>query len=225
MVVPKNEQQYIPISKNMKKVRGSTPLREKEKESMLRTAFECVAGLPGVGDNYLSHLRSVVEEAVQSCSLIYGVDEAIQWGSGFSWPTTVFTRDATLAEMAEFDLERMVTMHHLSRRPYRLSVERIQTWVPSTDPDYERIIDLTEGMRVFLSSEFVCNEKPPPQRKLYLQVSNAVNKLLLDSWTDGLVFILPYEIAIFHQYIGLQKLEKNVAVIYLIVLTISMVPV
>ena len=165
-------------------------------KSAVEVTLKCIEGFPGVTHTFQSHARRTVEEAFRTCDLIYGASEAMQWGEDFQWPEEVFIRDANLARDSNFNLSEMVATHHRSRSQYRLSQERVVKWVPKSDPDYERISDLVGGMRVLISSEFQSNQKPPPQRKLYLQVSKAVNKILLESWTEGLVFILPRDVAL-----------------------------
>lgn len=157
--------------------------------------MKLVYDFPGIDNRFRKHAHELVAEAFKTCDLIYGTREAIAWGSDFVWPTEVFTRDNTLAKLSGFNLEEMVTSHHQSREASRLSLHRIQEWVPPSDPDYDRLRDLADGMRVFLSPAFVCNNRPPPKRKLYLQVAKAVNKILLESWRDGLVFIVTRDTA------------------------------
>ena len=152
-------------------------------------------GFPRLTPTLLAHARGIVEEAFKTCDLIYGVEEAIKWGSDFYWPVDVFTRDVELARKSAFNLQLMVQQQHRTREQHRLSTQRIDTWVPHDDPDRDRLLDLVTGMRILLPSTFVPNNTPPPQRKLYLQVSNAVNKILLESWKEGLVFILPRSVA------------------------------
>ena len=88
----------------------------------------------------------------------------------------------------------MTTNHQHSMAHDRLSSDRITEWVDSKDPDYHILVDLVHGMRLFTDTKFKPNNSPPPKRKLYLQVSNAVNKGFLDAWEDELVFIFPKNI-------------------------------
>lgn len=162
---------------------------------LVESSLKCMNGFPGVTPSLLTHARSIVEEAFKTCDLIYGAEEAIKWGADFKWPSEVFERDLELARRANFNLSQMVQRHHQSRETDRLSVQRIATWVPLDDPDRDRLMDLVIGMRVLLSPTFIPNNTPPPHRKLYLQVSNAVNKILLESWKEGLVFIIPRSVA------------------------------
>lgn len=161
----------------------------------LRATLTCIEGFPGVSGQFIDHMRSLVDEAFKTCDLIYGTQEAIRWGADFEWPSEVFTRDNQLARASGFNLETMTEKQHRSNQESRLSNDRIETWIDSSDPDYDRLHDLVGGMRVFVSQDFQCNNTPPPQRKLYQQVANAVNKILLESWKEGLVFIITRDTA------------------------------
>jgi hypothetical protein len=63
--------------------------------------------------------------------------------------------------------------------------------VSPDNPDFTTIRELAEGMTVLTAEDFVPNCNTPPIRRLYAQLSNAVNKMLLDLWHNELVFILP----------------------------------
>jgi len=88
--------------------------------------------VPGIKES----VENLLEDAIRSCSLIYGIREALEWGRDFHWPDEVLIRDRRLAETVQYDLEKMVQQHHKQREKYRLSVERITKLVPVTDPDY-----------------------------------------------------------------------------------------
>ena len=72
-------------------------------------------GFPGLTPTLLAHARGIVEEAFKTCDLIYGVEEAIKWGSDFYWPVDVFTRDVELARKSAFNLQLMVQQQHRTR--------------------------------------------------------------------------------------------------------------
>lgn len=165
---------------------------------IIEVTLKYVEDLCGRRSGFEDSVVRMLTEAIHSCSLIYGIKEALEWGSDFHWPAEVFVRDKTLAEGAHYNLETMVQQHHQQRSGIRLSLERIAKNVPATDPDYSIISDLADGMRVFTASTFMSNTTPPPLRKLYVQVACAVNKILLDSWKEGLVFILPAQVALQH---------------------------
>ena len=141
-----------------------------------------------------SQVRKVIVDAYKSTDNIFGVNDAIAWGTGFSWPQRVFTRDTSRARDYGYNLTLMTANHQHSMAHDRLSSDRITEWVDPQDPAYHILMDLVKGMRLFTDTKFKPNNSPPPKRKLYLQVSNAVNKGFLDAWEDELVFIFPKNI-------------------------------
>ena len=140
-------------------------------------------------------VKEVIREAFTTVDGLYGEQEAVQWGEDFKWPSGVGERDARLAMDAGYDLDEMVARQHKVMRAERLNVGRIREWVPETDPDYNRMLRLADGMQVVREGSFTPNSKPPPMRKLYRKVHKAVNKVQAELWKDGLVFLLPKEIA------------------------------
>ena len=89
----------------------------------------------------------------------------------------------------------MAEVQHLVMSRERLNVERVREWVPETDPDHGRMLDLAKGMQLIRAADFVPNVVPPPMRALYKKVHGAVNKIQAELWKDGLVFVLPRDMA------------------------------
>jgi len=139
-------------------------------------------------------MEKIVVDAYKSTDNIFGVDDAIAWGSGFQWPVEVFTRDVRRAEISGFDLLALTRVQQIEMADDRMSLLRISQWIDADDPAFDILTDLADGMRLFTDDEFHPNNKPPPMRKLYHQVSNAVNKGFLEAWEEELVFIFPKEV-------------------------------
>ena len=89
----------------------------------------------------------------------------------------------------------MTRIQHQKTAGERLSQERIKNLVPDTDPDYQRLLSLAQGMVVLTSADFKPSGKPQKMRQLYKRVKNAVNKVLLECWREGLVFLVSKETA------------------------------
>ncbi len=137
--------------------------------SVTELTLKYVEELCGKREGFEDSVGRLLTDAAQSCNLIYGIKEALEWGNDFNWPAKVLVRDTKLAESVQYNLELMVQQHHQQRSMSRLSAERIARIVPSSDPDYSRILDLADGMRVFIANTFMSNNEPPPLRKLYVQ--------------------------------------------------------
>lgn len=134
-------------------------------------------------------IMSLVVEAYHVADEDYGVLEAVNWAEGFTWPPDISERDEKRIREAG-SLTAAVASIQQRYRPFRLSRERIMTWVDSSDEDFDRLIDLAEGMRVLVDSEFVPNEKPPPLRNMYKRAASAVNKLLHEWWLEDLAMVV-----------------------------------
>jgi len=141
-----------------------------------------------------ARVKEIVVEAYKSTDNIFGVSDAIAWGEGFHWPGEVFSRDARRAEASGFNLAVMARLQQEQMSSNRLSSERISQWIDRDDPAFQTLMDLVGGMRLFTDDSFQPNNNPPPMRKLYRQVSNAVNKGFLEAWEEELVFIFPKEV-------------------------------
>ena len=161
-----------------------------ERESVAKVC-ECIRGIYPETRFSERELRELVEESFVAADENYDIQEAVEWGKDFSWPEGIATRDLFKLKKNNYNLPSMVEEEHALMRRDRLSAERIDEWVEREDPDRQRLLDLVVGMRVLTAEDFQPNGRPSPKRKLYLRVKNAVNKMLVDMWERGLVFILP----------------------------------
>ena len=109
-------------------------------------------------------VRQVVREAFETVDSLFAEKDAVEWGQDFEWPSEVRTRDAEHTEAAGYDLQRTAEVQHLVMSSERLSVERVREWVPGTDPDHKRMLDLAQGMPLVQAAEFVPNVVPPPMQ-------------------------------------------------------------
>jgi len=163
-------------------------------ERKVNELFQSINLLYELKGTYEHRAMEIITEAYKVTDSIFGVQDAINWGKGFKWPDNVFTRDALRAAQSEFNLSSMTMKHQASMAHDRLSLDRISRWISPDDPAYNLLIDLVMGMKLFIDDNFVPNNAPPPKRKLYLEVCQAVNKGFLESWEDDLVFIFPKNI-------------------------------
>jgi len=128
---------------------------------------------------------------------VFGPLDALEWAGGFQFPPEVWTRDAAELRDCGGDLADLVRIRQERTRGGRLSEERITRVVPTTDPDFDRLKDLADGIRIFVTDGFVPNGEGhrPPLRAKYVEVSAAVNKLMYELYQAGVVVLLPTEIA------------------------------
>ena len=137
-------------------------------------------------------VQRLIWEAHASADDEYGEEEAIAWAEDFHFPSDVGVRDSNGLRLAHGNLSQYVrARHETMSRGGRLSRESIQQWVPPDDPDYATLLDLVDGIPIVVDDEFTPNLTPPPLRDKYLRVAPAVNRMMYDLWSAGLIFILP----------------------------------
>jgi hypothetical protein len=132
-----------------------------------------------------SKILKIIIEAYEYADGEYGIERAIEWGLGFEWPQEVIIRDKLIAERNHYNLEHMIKEQQNKTKNNRMSKERVKKLFLPEDPDYQRLMDLADGMVIYTGDEFVLNESPSMLRQLYLKVQNAVNKMLVELWESG----------------------------------------
>ena len=79
----------------------------------------------------------------------------------------------------------------------RLSVERIEATLCHDNPEWEKLMELVEGMPVYTDPDFAPNgdvyEPGKMTRRSYTDAEAATNKLTGQWVEDGLALVLPYE--------------------------------
>jgi hypothetical protein len=138
-------------------------------------------------------LIDLIEQAYITTEDEFGIREAVEWGSEFAWPENITVRDNDLAKSCNYELPKMILKERQKTKDNRLSVDRINSLIDQSDPEYARLISLANGMKVFTNRSFILNKLPPTIRPLYSRVQGAVNKTIVDLWKDNLVFILSNE--------------------------------
>ena len=121
----------------------------------------------------------------------YGEEEALRWANGFRFPQDVCVRDMSLLHSLDGNLSSLARYSHELMKGSRLSQERVHRWVPRSDPDFDRLLRLCEGVRILVPEDFVPNGTPPPLRNKYMRMAPAVNKMFYEAHQEGLVYLLP----------------------------------
>ena len=145
--------------------------------------------LPGLPDR-IGDVEELVGQAFASGCELYGEREALEWAGDFKFPRNVTDRDEFGLREFDNNLKALVKRRQEEIGAKRMSFDSIKR-INCSDPDYGRLKELVEGLRIFVASDFVPNEKPPPLRKKYLRVAAAVNKVMMELYDQGLVLFLP----------------------------------
>lgn len=149
-------------------------------------------------DNCLGNqtqIRLALQTVYKSQSQILKLSDGLIWADGFQFPPDVYKRDAERLRRASNSIQVMSGMLHKERANDRFSKARVHDCIPQDYEEYDLLLDLAEGVRVFTDMEFQPNSltrsAPPPLSKSYVEAAPIVNKLIYELWVADLLFLLP----------------------------------
>lgn len=147
---------------------------------------------PGVRSQCAAQLRLLLREAQVASQNELGVKDAIAWAEGFQFPQRMISNDASCLRAAQLNFTVMVTRRLKILSSDRLSKVRVAS-LRHDNPEQKLMYDLADGMRVFLPTDFTPNGNAvrSPLRESYVAVSHAVNKMLSETISSRLAFLLP----------------------------------
>ena len=142
-------------------------------------------------------LKAVVTEAIMASDDKYGIEAAVAWADGYTFPADMLQSDMKCFQAAQLDFVAMVRRRLKVLSRDRLSSERVEG-LRSDNPERALLCDLAIGMRVPLPPGFQPNGALPPAalRSTYLKMDSAVNKMLGGVVEQKLAFLLPKDVAI-----------------------------
>ena len=142
-------------------------------------------------------LETTVREAIAASDEQYGIDAAVAWACGYTFPKAMLSSDMRCFEAAQLDFVTMVRRRLKILSADRLSSARVDR-LRSDNPERGLLFDLAVGMRVPLPADFEPNGTLPSAalRSSYLKVDTAVNKMLGGMVEQKLAFLLPKEVAV-----------------------------
>ena len=137
-------------------------------------------------------LEHLPRESIASADGNYGIQEAVKWAEGFEFLQNLVDSDMRLFRASQLDFSAMVRRRLKKIGSTRLSAHRVEQLRPD-NPERERLLDIASGMRVPLPVGFVPNGKGErtPLRPAYVEVHQAVDRMLADLHAQGLAFCLP----------------------------------
>lgn len=144
-----------------------------------------------------SDVDKLINECFQECDRSVGIDEAIEWskddkGIPFQFPEDISKSDEEDLRNVGGDLVKLVQKKQYELAKERFSAERVAACVPPEYPEYERLMDIAQGVELVVREDFKPSAFPRGSlRQSYLKVAPAVNKILAESHEDGLNIILP----------------------------------
>ena len=158
-------------------------------KSILDTAISMFAPDEGLPKDTLEELA---RESIASADGNYGIQEAVKWAGGFEFPQDLVDSDMRLFRAAQLDFSAMVRMRLKKIGATRMSAHRVEL-LRADNPERTRLFDIARGMRVPLPAGFVPDGKGDhtPMQPAYVEVHQAVDRMLADLHAQGLAFCLP----------------------------------
>jgi hypothetical protein len=139
-------------------------------------------------------LTREVSELLHKCVVAmdnnYGIAEAVKWADGFTFPTNVTQSDWLTLQECGYDLQKLVQIRQGTRLCHRFNRKRVVGW-SDLDPNKPYLLKLVDGIEIFTTPGFTPNRQPPPLRKKYKLVAQAVNKMMFELYKKGAVLLLP----------------------------------
>lgn len=136
-------------------------------------------------------VEKIVVDAYEDNDKNFTIEQAVEWGEGFTIPRGVVEADEVLLASFGGDLDAMAEDRLQQGLHNRLNHDRVNNLLPG-NPEKERLHKLVEGMEIFLPNAFVPNgqDEWPKHRHKYLQAAGAVNKMVLKVQQKKLAFLL-----------------------------------
>ena len=143
-----------------------------------------------------AELRELIEEAAEAARDDYGVEAALEWAGGYTFPPDYMESDVRCLRAAQLDFKTMVGRRLKQLAPGRLNAERVAR-LRADNPEKELMSDLVVGMKVHLPDGFAPNGmmERSKRRPIYESVAPAVNKMFGGLLEQRLAFLLPLKMA------------------------------
>ena len=139
-----------------------------------------------------SEVTQLVTTAFDSADHVFDEEDALVWAEGYSFPAGIGQRDAAGIQDAGSLAAYTTSMQARIKATGRgLSIDSINAVVPQSDPDYEGLCKMVDGIPILTDEDFVPNLRPPPLRDKYVKLAPCVNKLMASLYDAGLIFIIP----------------------------------
>jgi hypothetical protein len=143
-----------------------------------------------------AELRELIEEAAEAARDDYGVEAALEWADGYTFPPDYMESDVRCLRAAQLDFKTMVGRRLKQLAPGRLNAERVAR-LRADNPEKALMSDLVVGMKVHLLDGFTPNGmmERSKRRPIYESVAPAVNKMFGGLLEQRLAFLLPLKMA------------------------------
>jgi hypothetical protein len=142
-----------------------------------------------------STVRQLTQAAFLANSQVTERRDALLWAENYQFPQDIHERDELRLAAVHGDFTSMVASLQTDQRPSRFSRERVLAMVPPSDPDFNYLLTLADGMTIFMPKSFKQRVEPMKIRKLYSELRSPINKLLFKQWSSEKCFIIRTSVA------------------------------
>ena len=149
----------------------------------------------------ISEVCLVVREAYHLWGRVATREQTMAWGEenhpGLSVTTELEGYARTHAQEVRDagGFEEAVRRKFTETLPNRLNPDRVRKTLSRSNPEFDRMMVLANGIVAPLAGGFEPVGVPPPKTTLYTQVSKAVDGQFLKQVKEGLVMVLPLSVA------------------------------
>ena len=176
---------------------ATTPKTPNSDDTELRAIVSAVQQL-GVrlrSDDPLTfeEIRCLWEEASAAEKTLLTLEKANEAAEGFEFPPDIASSDEAKFASVGWDFTALARLRISELAKDRINEAAIRTHIDPADPDFERLLTISRGVRVATAPDFEPNRVPPPLRRKYISLKAPINKSMYKNYTDGKTIILSLE--------------------------------
>lgn len=159
----------------------------------------------------ISAVEEILKLAFKTTDLLYGEEEALHWAEDFKLPEELLQKHLDLFIKCDCNIYKMIKYFKDVISSSRISIESVKSVVSIDNPDYYKMMELVNGMQLFLEPDFVPNGpfSLPKLSQVYKRLAPVVDKILFDDFLNqGLAFVIPKQLVLdCVEYFHLSKLS------------------
>ena len=141
----------------------------------------------------MAEILDLWEEATAAEKTLLTLERATAEAEGFTFPNDVSTSDMKKFESVDWNFTELVRLRIKELASDRLNETAIRSHIDPLDPDFERLLSISRGVRVVTAPDFEPNRSPPPLRKKYVSLQSPINKTIYKNFVNGKTIILPMD--------------------------------
>jgi hypothetical protein len=145
-----------------------------------------------------NNIVNIVTNAYRIADELCLESDALKWAEGFTFPSDLHTQVTEDFRISGYNIKNMAASKHFITYNDRINPIRVKNTINTSDPDYNRLLVLSEGVELITSPSFIPTKIAPKLRNKYLRLAPAINKLVMKAYNKGLVLIVPTDLLRHH---------------------------